>query len=52
MGDAGIVINTAKREIENKLERSIVNSENYTQLTQDNNLTEIKYYAILYIDIK
>ncbi len=42
MKDAGQVINTAKKEIENKLERPIVTTNNYIELTKDNDLTEIK----------
>ena len=32
------VINSAKKEIERKLERPIFTSENYIELTEDNNL--------------
>ncbi len=32
------VINSAKKEIERKLERPIFTSENYTELTEDNDL--------------
>lgn len=42
MKDAGHVINTAKKEIENKLERPIVTANNYIELTKDNDLTEIE----------
>ncbi len=38
MNEAGTVINSAKKEIERKLERPIVTSENYIELTEDNNL--------------
>ena len=38
MSEAGNVINSAKKEIERKLERPIVTSENYIELTEDNNL--------------
>ena len=38
MSEAGIVINSAKKEIERKLKRTIVTSNNYIDLTKDNNL--------------
>lgn len=38
MSEAGTVINSAKKEIERKLERPIVTSDNYIELTEDNNL--------------
>ena len=38
MSEAGTVINSAKKEIERKLEKPIVTSENYIELTEDNNL--------------
>lgn len=38
MNEAGTVINSAKKEIERKLERPIVTSENYIELTEDDNL--------------
>lgn len=38
MNEAGTVINSAKKEIERKLERPIVTSDNYIELTEDNNL--------------
>ena len=38
MSEAGSVINSAKKEIERKLEKPIVTSENYIELTEDNNL--------------
>ena len=38
MSEAGNVINSAKKEIERKLERPIVTSDNYIELTEDNNL--------------
>lgn len=38
MNEAGTVINSAKKEIERKLERPIVTKENYIELTEDNNL--------------
>ena len=38
MNEAGTVINSAKKEIERKLERPIVTRENYIELTEDNNL--------------
>ena len=42
MKDAGHIINTAKKEIENKLERPIVTADNYIELTKGNDLTEIE----------
>lgn len=38
MSEAGNVISSAKKEIERKLERPIVTSDNYIELTEDNNL--------------
>ena len=38
MSEAGSVINSAKKEIERKLEKPIVTSENYIELTEDSNL--------------
>lgn len=38
MNEAGTVINSAKKELERKLERPIVTSDNYIELTEDNNL--------------
>ena len=38
MSEAGTVINSAKKEIERKLERPIVTSDNYRELTEDDNL--------------
>ena len=38
MSEAGNVINSAKNEIERKLERPIVTSDNNIELTEDNNL--------------
>ena len=38
MNEAGTVINSAKKEIERKLEKPIVTSENYIELTEDSNL--------------
>ena len=38
MSEAGSVINSAKKEIERKLEKPIVTSDNYIELTEDNNL--------------
>lgn len=38
MSESGSVINSAKKEIERKLERPIVTSDNYIELTEDNNL--------------
>ena len=38
MSQAGNVINSAKKEIERKLERPIVTSDNYIELTEDDNL--------------
>ena len=38
MSESGTVINSAKKEIERKLERPIVTSDNYIELTEDNNL--------------
>ena len=38
MSEAGNVINSAKKEIERKLERPIVTIDNYIELTEDNNL--------------
>ena len=38
MSEAGSVINSAKKEIERKLERPIVTSDNYIELTEDDNL--------------
>ena len=38
MNEAGTVINSAKKEIERKLERPIVTSDNYIELTEDDNL--------------
>lgn len=38
MSEAGNVINSAKKEIERKLERPIVTSDNYIELTEDDNL--------------
>ena len=38
MSEAGTVINSAKKEIERKLERPIVTSDNYIELTEDDNL--------------
>ncbi len=38
MSEAGNVINSAKKEIERKLERPIVTSDNHIELTEDNNL--------------
>ncbi|HIT37087.1 MAG TPA: Bro-N domain-containing protein [Candidatus Onthousia faecipullorum] len=38
MSEAGNVINSAKKEIERKLERPIVTSDNYIELTEDYNL--------------
>ena len=32
------MINSAKKEVERKLERSIVTSDNYIELTEDDNL--------------
>lgn len=39
---AGKVLNKAKQEIENELERPIVNSENYIELTQKEELIDMK----------
>lgn len=38
MNEADNVISSAKKEIERKLERPIVTSDNYIELTEDNNL--------------
>ena len=38
MNEAWNVINSTKKEIERKLERPIVTSDNYIKLTEDNNL--------------
>ena len=38
MSESGTVINSAKKEIERKLERPIVTSDNYIELTEDDNL--------------
>ena len=38
MSEAGNVISSAKKEIERKLERPIVTSDNYIELTEDDNL--------------
>lgn len=38
MSEAGSVINSAKKEIERKLEKPIVTSKNYIELTEDTNL--------------
>ena len=38
MNEAGTVINSAKKELERKLERPIVTSDNYIELTEDDNL--------------
>ena len=38
MNEAGTVINSAKKEIERKLERPIVTGDNYIELTEDDNL--------------
>lgn len=38
MSEAGNVISSAKKEIERKLERPIITSDNYIELTEDNNL--------------
>ncbi len=38
MSEAGNVINSAKKEIERKLERPIVTSDNYIELTENDNL--------------
>ena len=38
MSEAGNVINSAKKEIERKLERPIITSDNYIELTEDDNL--------------
>ena len=42
MDKAGKVLNKAKQEIENELERSIVTSDNYVQLTQKEELSNTK----------
>ena len=42
MKDAGQVINIAKKEIENKLERPIVTTNNYIELTKDENEISLK----------
>lgn len=42
MNKAGKVLNKAKQEIENELERSVVTSENYIELTQKEELLDIK----------
>lgn len=42
MNKAGKVLNKAKHEIENELERSVVTSENYIELTQKEELLDIK----------
>ena len=39
---AGNVLNKAKTELENELNRPIVTSENYIDLTENNNLLETK----------
>lgn len=42
MNKAGKVLNKAKQEIENELERPVVNSENYIELTGQETLLDIK----------
>lgn len=42
MNKAGKVLNKAKQEIENELERPVVNSENYIELTRQETLLDIK----------
>ena len=42
MNKAGAVLNKAKTEIENELERPIVTSQNYIELTQPEDLLDIK----------
>lgn len=42
MNDAGKVLSVAKSEIESKLERPVVSSENYVELTNSNELIEIE----------
>lgn len=42
MNKAGKVLNKAKQEIENELERPVVTSENYIELTQKEELLDIK----------
>lgn len=42
MNKAGKVLNRAKQEIENELERPVVTSENYIELTQKEELLDIK----------
>ena len=42
MTKAGNVLNKAKIELENELERKVVTSENYIELTEENNLMDTK----------
>lgn len=42
MKKAGNVLNKAKQEIEDELERPVVTSENYIELTQKEELLDIK----------
>ena len=42
MNKAGVVLNKAKTEIENELERPVVTSKNYIELTQKDDLLDIK----------
>ena len=42
MKDAGKILNVAKSELESKLERPVVSSENYVELTNSNELIEIE----------
>lgn len=42
MNKAGVVLNKAKTEIENELERPIVTSQDYIELTQAEDLLDIK----------
>lgn len=42
MNKAGKVLNKAKQEIENELERPVVTSENYIELTKEGKLLDIK----------
>lgn len=42
MGKAGKVMNKAKSEFENELQKPIVTSENYLDLTQNKEILEIK----------
>ena len=42
MGKAGKVMNKAKSELENKLQKPIVTNKNYLDLTQNKEILEIK----------